>query len=234
MEANQENAALAPAADATAPAAPVFDAGAALAALKSMPPANVVSKEMTFRFRKDSTTGSKRPNLVLQVPVYTEAGLYDALATPKYKEFVLKLLASTAEDAARAQINDGAATFSQRDLDLAAFTMEAFSSVAESERKSAAIPKEQWEAFAADYIETMHRVLPNTPPDKIQNAASLLVKRFSTVKTAKPVITKLVEYLNMWLQGSGRAEDFVDIYESLVSKSNELLNLDPKAWADMI
>lgn len=181
--------------------------------------------ETSFSFRTDPM-GNKRPTLKLNIPLPTVDGLVEALSDEKMQEFLLDIVAAEIQKAARSQVSDESKPVnSQAELDLSKLTLSYLANLPAAERRGGGIAKETWEAFAGDYVAIMPALL-DKPLDNVQNAATLLLKKFQPVKTNKKVIGLLKEYLALWFANTQNAEEFADCYAFLDNKADSLLAAD--------
>jgi hypothetical protein len=65
--------------------------------------------------------------------------------------------------------------------------------------------------------------------EQVTLAAKLLITKFNSVKTNKPVIKKLKEQLGVYINGSPNAEQFIDCVKFLDEKADALLAADEAA-----
>lgn len=189
---------------------------------------NTVFKPFKFHFKKDEL-GNKRPSVELQLPVLTLQGLANIINSGDEKQHAL--IMSALEDIiylqARQQVNEDA-SISQDTLDISKLSWDFISNIPPAERKGGGIAKEVWDAFAADYISIMP-ALTGRSVEKVTNAATILLKKFQPVKTVKPVIKQLKDYLDMWFTNTPNAEEFAECYEFLSKKAEALLAADEAA-----
>lgn len=212
-----------------------FDAAARLAHLKSLTPAHLQNKEMTFNFKKDPTTGIKRNKVVLTVPVPTSTGLLEALEDQKIQDYILDLVANAVGEAVREQVNaDVKPVNADGELDLSKLTLEFLANQPKSDRRGNGIAKEVWEAFGQDYANVMAGILTTKTPEQIAAAAKLLMAKFAPIKFRKALIETLQSYLAMWFEATKQQEEFADVFEFLGNKAEELLGIDPNEYGDLI
>lgn len=171
--------------------------------------------EAKFRFKKDKM-GNQRPTFVLPgMEVLTVAGLIDVISKGgKGLNLLLEVCQDTVRTAAASIVGDDekitAETFPQSKI-----TWEAIANQERAERTK--IDEAVWEAFAKDYLEIMP-ALTNKDADQLGNAISVYVKKFSIVKTNKPVLTKLKEQLTIYVNHTQNGEAFSDIISLLMGK----------------
>lgn len=200
------------------------------ASLENIPASPFILKPNKFFFKKtrDKELGTlseeKRATVTLELPVPTIQSLAVALHDEKVQVFVLGLIEEAINAAARQQVNDESRPVNKQDeLDLSKLTLEYLSNEPKTERTGRGIPKETWEAFAEDYVDIMPN-LTSKPKDKVETAAGLFVKRLTSVRTNKPVLKALGNYLNLYFSNTSNAEEFAGIYEYLNGKVETYLN----------
>ena len=185
----------------------------------------IVKKETAFHFKKDEL-GNKRPSVTIALPYLTLAGVAAIINSGDEKQH--DLLLGALEDIiyvqAREQVNADANITSDT-LDYSKLSWDFISKIPKAERRGAGIPKEIWEAFAADYLSIMPGLI-GRDVEKVTNAATILTKRFQPVKTVKKVIAQLSDYLDVWFANTANADDLAEVYEFLKKKAEELLAAD--------
>lgn len=204
----------------------------------NIPPAMTRNVEFNFSFKtpkgKDGKPAvddlgnpvPKRPSFKAHLPVPTLDGVLAALRDEKQREFVLDIISAEIYNAARIQVNDEEKPVAAaEDFDTAKLSLHFLANQPASERRGGGIPKETWEEWSKDYIEIMPGAT-GRDLEKVQNAAVLFLKKFQPVKTNKPVLKALHEYLNLWAATTERLEEFADCFEFLDKKIETLLNAD--------
>lgn len=188
--------------------------------------AKVDTKDFKFNFKTDKT-GVKRPTVDLKLPVPSVEGiiyiLEHATDEPKQFELLMDAVYEVISDQARSMVNENEA-INQDNFPLAKVTWDAIANMPRAERRGGGIGKETWEEFAADYIEVMPAAT-NKTAEQVGNAAKLLVAKFNPVKTNKPVITALKDYLGIYVNVSPNAETYLPCVEFLKEKAEKLLNV---------
>lgn len=196
-------------------------------ALLAMPEPPIVLTEKKFSFRKNEI-GEKRPAVALNIPTLTFDGVIAALKDAKQRELVLDLVNEAIYDQVREQLNDESNPVnSQAQLDLSKLTFDFIANMPKAERRGGGISKEIWEKFGQDYAAVMLPLTGRTQ-DQINTAVKLLLAKFQPVKTNKPLISKLKEYIDMWFSKTTNAEEFAECYEFLGKKAESLLAADEK------
>lgn len=202
---------------------------AATEAAVTAPEGNYTNQPVKFFFRsKKNELGeeSKRPTVELDIPHVTWTGLTNFLNTDaKARELVLSLVNNEIDTAARSQVNDETKPVNkQEELDVSKLDFIFLANQPKSERAGYGILKETWEAFMADYIAIMPQ-LTGRSVEQVSTAAKAFVQRLQPVKTNKPVLRKLEEYLSIWFTNTSGTEEFAEIYQFLSSKLEAFLNL---------
>lgn len=186
-------------------------------------------KEVKFNFRtvKDEATGleSKRASIEAKLPVPSVEGLVAILeGGGKGLELLLEVAADVIYQRGREILADNDKL---TELPLEGLTWEAIANLPKAERKGRGIPAETWKEFSEDYLAVMPAVTGKTP-EQIGNAAKIFLNKFQSVKTNKPVIELLQGQLGIYVNNSPSAENFQDVIEFLLNKSEALLNADEK------
>lgn len=181
-------------------------------------------KEVKFNFRENKELGTKRASVSLQLQFLNLDGLIDIINRNDAKEvaLVLETLQAPIVSQARDQV-DANETITQDKLDMVALSWNAIANQEPAARRGGGIPKEQWEAFVADYLEVMPAVTGKTP-EQVKNAATILGNKFSAVKTNKPVLEFLAAQLDLYFTSTPNASEYVDCYEFLKNKATTLLS----------
>lgn len=184
-------------------------------------------KEAKFHFKKDNL-GNKRETVELKLPTPSVEGLVKILeAGGKQLELLLSAASDIVLSQARSILNDNE-SMTDKDFPMEQVSWEYIANMPEAEKRGRGIPKEVWEAFAADYIAVMPGVTGKTA-EQVGNAAKLFLNKFQQVKTNKPVIEKLLEQLGIYANSSPNAEEFADAVKFLKDKGETLLAADEAA-----
>lgn len=216
----------------TVTAAPAATAGGQVAAAVEAKPAikvnfdvNYAGKEISFHFKKDKELGIKRPTVTLQIPQATPNLIVDILDKGgKQLDLLLEAMNGVLTGVAREQVNADE-KITQETLDIKAINWQAISELPPAARRGGGIPKETWEEFQKDYIETMPAATGKTL-EQVTNAAKLFVAKLQPVKTNKLFLNRLKEQLDLWFTSTKNGEDFQECYEFLANKMEELLKKD--------
>lgn len=144
----------------------------------------------------------------------------------KRRAFVLDLVHDMIEGAVHDQIYDDANPVDSQDqLNIDQLSLEYLFNLPKTERTGRGIPKEIWDEWTKDYIETMVS-LGNRAEQKIGNAAEALARKFNTVKTNKKLVEFLKSELNVWATQTQNLEEYQGIYELLKKRADDILTLD--------
>lgn len=193
---------------------------------------NTVDKIATkFSFRKvavkDEETGAvisetKRPTVELNLPLVSIEGLV-AIFQAGGKQLDLLLEAAREVQLARAReiVNENE-SISEDNFPWAQLSWETIANLPKAERKGGGISKELWEDFAKDYITIMPSVAGKTE-EQVKNAAKILLNKFQSVKTNKPVLSLLKEQLALYIANAPQAEQFTDCLDFLIDKADKFL-----------
>lgn len=185
-------------------------------------------KKVMFHFKKDKETGIKRESVELPIPVPTTDDIItwiqaDSDELALLHDAIFNVIYEQAREVVNNQLDISAENF-----DAEAVSWTTIAHLPPAARKGAGIAKEIWEAFATDYVEVMVAKAGKTM-DKAKTAADLLVKKFQPVKTNKPIVQVLRDYLSVWFANSANAEDFQSVFEFLDNKAKALLEADENA-----
>lgn len=225
--------------DTTSTAAPVAPTSEELAAIcadiKTNYNFDVDVKPVLFRFKtsveKDAegntVSETKRDPLELPLPIPSVKGIVDILEEGgKPLELLMDAVESIVIQTARAMISEDN-TINAVTLPVDKLSWSAIANMPKAERSGGGIAKEVWEDFASDYIKTMPEVQGKTV-EQVTNAAKILQNKLAAVKTNKPVLSKMVEFLTVYISNSKRADEFTGCVEFLVNKADKLINTTPE------
>lgn len=216
-------------ADTTPKADPASDINAKLAAAGITSPVvfNVDAK-YSFRADKDAEKAgvtSKRPTVTLTLPYPTVDGVINGLKDDKVRDLILEAVGNLVFEAARSQVNDESKPVNSQDqLDVSKLTLESIANQPKAERRGGGIPKEVWTDFMEDYIAIMPAV-SGKDKDQCTRAAKLFHSKLQLCKTNKAVLAKLSPLLDTYFENTKQQEEFAPIYEFLVGKLTEFMNL---------
>lgn len=184
----------------------------------------VDAKDFNFRFKKDKL-GNQRPAVSLKAGVPSVEGIVKILETGgKGLELLQDAMYDVIRSALAAWVGDDEKA-SQETLDHSKFTWEAIANQPREDRRASSITPEQWAAFAADYQAVMPGITGKNA-DQVANATVVYLKKFSIVKTNKPVIEALKTQLALYADNSPNAEEHSEILELLVRKADTYLKSD--------
>lgn len=184
----------------------------------------VDAKEFNFRFKKDKL-GNQRKPVQITAGVPSVEGIVKILETGgKGLELLQDAMYDVIRSAIAAWVADDE-NASQQTIDLSKFTWEAIANQPREDRRASSITPEQWSAFAADYQAAMPGITGKSA-EQIANATVVYLKKFSIVKTNKPVIEALKIQLALYAENSPNAEEYSDILELLLRKADNYLKAD--------
>lgn len=209
-------------------------------------PANVTESVFKYRFQKDDL-GGQRPAVEIKHQVANLNGIKEILELPTSAPTGTVYQNKEEQDAAEKIF---AANKAQQDLlleamdgiyrsvikawvvadenntadkfDPAQFSWYAIATMEKEDRRSSAIPKEQWDSFGKDYAQILSTVAGRTP-EQIASALQVFTKKFAPVKTNKPVIKFLQTQLALYIEHTKQGEQHSDILDMLVKKADTLL-----------
>lgn len=170
--------------------------------------------------------------LEVDVPLLTLEDIVAILNSGDEKQIKLILEAANGIilSQAREQVNSNIENLEElrkNGLKLDELTFEFIANLPPATRRGSAISDETWEGFETDYVAVMQR--HGKTEDKAKAGAKLLVKKFAPVKTNKKVLEALKGNLQTWIANTEKAEDFQEVYETLMSKVDTLLEKDEDA-----
>jgi hypothetical protein len=186
---------------------------------------SVDQKDFKFRFKKDNL-GNQRPTVEVKGFVPSVEGIVGILEKGGKG---LELLQDAMYDVVRGALGSYVAdneNASQDSIPWEKFTWESIANAPREDRRS--IPEEQWKGFAEDYLKVMPGVTGKSP-EAIANATTVYLKKFTLVKTNKPILAKLKEQLSLYVEHSPKAEEFSDVLEVLLKKADAYLKADDAA-----
>lgn len=186
-------------------------------------------KEVKFSFRKDQL-GNTRPAIEVKLPVPSVEGIAKIFNEGgKGLDVLVGLVQDAIYGHARSILSDDE-NITVENFPFAAVTWDAFVNTPDAEKRGRGIAKEIWEAFGKDYLEQMPG-LTGKKAEFIELAVKLLLNKFQSVKTNKPVIQKLKAQLAIYIS-SPNAEQFTDCIKFLDEKADLLLAADDSALLD--
>lgn len=189
-------------------------------------------RDFTFRFKKDKI-GNKRANVELKLPVPSPEGLAEILTTGgKGLELLQDIVADFVKSQASDFVSDNE-SISQDTFPFDKIDFQYIANLPKEDRRSAAIPAEQWEAFGKDYMAVMP-TLTGKSTEAVGTALEIYVKKMAPVKSNKKVLAKLKEQLSIYSE-TPNAEQFEDVLTLLVRRADAYLAAGEVVYtADMI
>jgi len=187
----------------------------------------VDAKDFSFRFKKDKL-GTQRATVTLKTGVPSVEGIIQILTIGgKGLELLQDAMYDTIQAALRTWVSD-TENAGQDTVDLAKFTWDAIANQPREDRRSGAISEEQWAAFSADYASVMPSVTGKSAA-QVGSAVEVYLKKFSMVKTNKPVLNVLKVQLGLYMEHSPNASNFEDCLELLTRRIETYLKADDAA-----
>jgi hypothetical protein len=191
-------------------------------------------KDFKFHFKKvkeldsegkETGVETKRPTVELALPVPSVEGVIAILeAGGKQLDLLMETVQEVISNRARDLVNEQE-DISQANIDLSKLTWEAIANLPRAERRGGGIAKETWEEFGEDYIAVMPAVTGKSA-DQVGNAAKILLTKFATVKTNKPVLKLLKDQIGLYVTSSPNAEKFAECVAFLTEKADTLINVN--------
>lgn len=182
----------------------------------------------------------KRPTLELSIPLLTMAGLEAALKSGEsVQKLVLEQANAVIYDVARLKIqekieeNDDVVLTPEM-IDVSKLGYVEIANMPRAAR-TPAISKEEMEEFVADYLAVMQTevAIEMMPPmknghkkrelDTLETHGQLFANKFNRIKSRKDVVTQMLQFLDVWLANSTKAEEFGSIYKILKDKGDQIL-----------
>lgn len=187
-------------------------------------------KPVIFRFKTSKDENgieTKRDPIELPIPYPTVQGVVEILEKGgKGLELLLDVVEKEITQTARSIISEDQ-TLNATNLPVEKLSWEAIANMPKAERSGGGIAKEVWEDFASDYIKVMPEAQGKNI-EQVTRAAKILQGKLSSVKTNKPVLRTMVEFLTVYVNSSSRADEFVSCVEFLINKADSLLNVTPE------
>jgi hypothetical protein len=165
----------------------------------------------------------------LEIPLMGADDLVAILQSGDEKQLklILEGVNNVILEQARSLVNDDVEAARTKGIDYTQISWEFIANMPPATRKGAAIPDEVWEAFMKDYVEVMTH--HGKTKEKAETGAKLLSKRFQPVKTNKKVVDALKGNLSLWFANTENKEQFQEVYETLATKADQLLEADEEA-----
>lgn len=172
---------------------------------------------------------TKRATVELDLPLLSVEGLIEQFKKGgKELELVMEAVRQVQIDRARELINDDEKITGADNFPFAELDWTKIANLPKAERRGGGISKEVWEEFSKDYVAVMPQVTGKTA-EQIANAAKILLNKFQSCKTNKPVLGLLKDQLAIYAQNSSNAEQFSDCIAFLTEKADVFLNMDDAA-----
>jgi len=183
----------------------------------------VDTKDFKFRFKKDKLE-NKRPDVELKIAVPSTEGLIDIITKGgKGLELVFDSMYDTMRAAIGNYVGDNLEV-NQANFPHDKYTWDAIANQPREDRR-VAYSEEDFKAFSDDYMAIMP-ALTNKSTEAIGLALQVYQKKFSIVKTNKPVLKKLQAQLALYVEHTKKGEDFSEILDVLTKKLETYLASD--------
>lgn len=187
-------------------------------------------KDFKFHFKKvkDEETGIevKRPTVELSLPVPSIEGIISILESgdEKQQALLLEAVQEVVVSRARELVNDKE-DITQDNFPMEELSWEKIANLPKAERRGGGISKEVWEAFGKDYVAVMPALTGKTA-EQIGNAVKIYLNKFQQVKTAKPILRKLEEQLQLYAANTPNLETYSECVEFLLNKAKTFIEMD--------
>lgn len=174
-----------------------------------------------------------RAPVTLTYPVPTwEAVAQFVRSDEKHKVWLLDVLQDVVKNTVKEQVYDDSSPLNeQNELKINQLTLDYLSTIPKAERTGRGIAKEIWEAWAEDYKSVMIGI-GQREAIKIGNAADALVKKFNPVRTNRKLVEFLRNELNIWADATQNFDDYIEIFEFLKGRANDIINQDAATQMD--
>lgn len=182
--------------------------------------------ETGFHFRKvtDSETKieTKRTSVLLPIPYPSVEGIIDIIQKGgKGLDLLLEATRDVVVDQAREYVNNNEEVTSLN-FPFAMLDWDTIANLPKADRRGGGISKEIWEEFAKDYIQVMPALI-NKPVEAVTTATKIYLTKFASIKTNKPVLAKLRDYLAIYINATERGEEFLEAVDWLNKKIDVLM-----------
>ena len=188
---------------------------------------DVVDMKFSFRTLKDKETGveTKRETVEAKLNIPSFDGIVEILQSRgKGYELLRTVMTNTLADYAK-DILAESPNITSENFPSASVSWEILANLPESERKGRGIPKETWEDFLADYISVMPAATGKTK-EQVEKQAAILGQKLQPLKThikKDVIVPNMKAMMNIYVNTSGKAEQFVDCIEFLQKKADAIL-----------
>ena len=201
---------------------------------------DVIVKAIAFNFKKykDKATNIEiiRESVQLAIPYPSVEGLINIIEgkhvpegeANKGLDLLLECMETVVNQAARELLHDEEVgkTLNAANFPTEKLAWEFLANIPKVQRRGGGIPKETWEAFAADYIA----IMPDITGKNIEattNCAKLLQSKLGTIKTNRDVLEFVITQLAIYADNSPQIEDYQECVGFLLGKADDLLNTKP-------
>ena len=194
---------------------------------------NVDVKAVKFNFKKskDKDTGIEtiREAVELAIPYPSVEGIVSILEADdggKQLELLMDAMGDVVNSVARELLYDDTAV-NAANFPIEKLSWEAIANMPKAQRRGGGIPKETWEEFAQNYVETMVEIT-GKKLEQVTNMAKILQNKLSAVKTNIPVLELVIQQLTVYAEGSEQAGEYAECIEFLAKKADTLLHVSPE------
>lgn len=191
----------------------------------SVDPSVRIEPKVLFRFKKDKMD-NKRPNVELtDVPFPSAVGIAQALnAGGKQAQLIVDSVYDLVRGVMASYVAD-TTDVTQANFPWDKFSLDAISKMERADRRSVTIDDETWTKFGADYMEVMAGVSGKSKV-ALETAVQVYLKKMTPVKSNKEVLQKLQDQLALYIENTKNGEEFQDILELLVRRTENYLKAD--------
>lgn len=193
------------------------------------------------RKEKDAITGNVTKEIPAAEPIELEIpllGIEDLAALlnggdEKVLALILESVNNVIVEQVRDVVNDDPEAVRAKGIESAdIYDFVKIAHMPPAQRRGSGLPDEVWEAFTADYIAVMQH--HGKDAKKAETGAKLLARKFAPVKSNKKVVGMLKENLQTWFTNSEKSGELQVVYELLMGKADQLLEVDEEALAAAI
>lgn len=218
-------------------------------------PAVVNGKEFSYFFKtpilkdddgKEIGKGTKHPDVKVVVPMASIEDVINYLAAPdgtkeaKVRDYIMELLSDGVFAAGRRQINEffeanPEKQFATTDMDLSKLTLQSIAEMPKGQRGSWTPDDDDFKSFNESYTNVLvHKT--QYDPKKTKTHTDHWKQGMSKVKTNKPVVAKLKDFLTLYAANAEEAdlEENKQTYDWLVARAKKYLEAVEKNHLDAL
>lgn len=184
-----------------------------------------IEPKVSFRFKKDKLD-VRRPSVELtEVPFPSAIGIAHALnAGGKKAQLIVDAVFDVIRGVMASYVADNLDS-TQENMPWDKFSLDAISKMERADRRSVIIDDETWTKFGADYMEVMAPVSGKSKV-ALETAVQVYMKKMAPVKSNKEVLEKLKGQLALYIEHTKNGEEFQDVLELLVRRTENYLKAD--------